>query len=104
MEWFRDVFNRDIRLTDERLEHIELDHPEMSGQIDKVAETLQTPEIVIRSRSDSEAELFYRHYSETPVGDKYMCVIVRGRSKDCFIITAYFTDTIKRGEALWRRR
>jgi len=26
-------------LTDERLEHIELDHPEMSGQIDKIADT-----------------------------------------------------------------
>lgn len=58
MKWFEDLFNRNIRLTDERLEHIELDHPEMSGQIDKIAETLQNPEIVIRSRSDSEAELF----------------------------------------------
>ena len=48
MKWFEDLFNRNIRLTDERLEHIELDHPEMSGQIDKIAETLQNPEIVIK--------------------------------------------------------
>jgi hypothetical protein len=39
MKWFEDIFNRNIRLTDERLEHIELDHPEMSGQIDKIADT-----------------------------------------------------------------
>jgi len=104
MKWFEDLFNRNIRLTDERLEHIELDHPEMSGQIDKIAETLQNPEIVIRSRSDSEVELFYRYYSETPVGDKYMCVIVKGRGEDLFIITAYFTDTMKRGETLWQKR
>jgi hypothetical protein len=29
-----------------------------------------------------------------------MCVIVKGRGKDLFIITAYFTDTMKRGETL----
>jgi hypothetical protein len=50
MKLFEDLFNRNIRLTDERLEHIELDHPEMSGQIDKIAETLQNPEIVIKIR------------------------------------------------------
>jgi hypothetical protein len=104
MKWFEDIFNRNIRFTDERLGHIELDHPEMSGQIDKIAETLQNPEIVIRSSSDSEVELFYRYYSETPVGDRYMCVIVKGRGKDLFIITAYFTDTVKRGETLWPNR
>ena len=58
MKWFEDVFNRNIRLTDERLEHIELDHPEMSGQIDKIGETLVAPDAVVRSRTDSEAVLF----------------------------------------------
>jgi len=70
MKWFEDIFNRNIRLTDERMEHIEFDHPEMYGQIDKIRETLQNPEIVVRSRSDLEAELFYRYYSETSVGNK----------------------------------
>jgi len=104
MKWFKDIFNRNIRLTDERLEHIEVDHPEMSGQIDNIAKTLQNPEIVIRSRSDSEVELFYRYSLGTPAGDKYMCVIVKGRSEDFFIITAYFTDTMKRGETLWPKQ
>ncbi len=104
MRWFENLFNRNIRLTDERLEHIELDHPDMSDQINKIAETLQNPDVVIRSRSNSEVELFYRYYSETPVGDKSMCVLVKGRGKDLFIITAYFTDTMKRGETLWQKR
>ncbi|MBM4306319.1 MAG: hypothetical protein FJ115_01200 [Deltaproteobacteria bacterium] len=104
MKWFEDIFNRNIRLTDERMEHIEFDHPEMYGQIDKIRETLQNPEIVVRSRSDLEAELFYRYYSETSVGNKYMCVIVKGGRQDPFIITAYFTDTMKRGETLWRKQ
>ena len=40
MKWFRDVHNRQIRLTDERQEHIEIDYPEMFEQIDKIEETL----------------------------------------------------------------
>lgn len=70
MKWFVDFYSRKIRLTDERLEHIELDHPEMSGQIDQIGETLANPDFVVRSRTDSEAELFYRHYSGPSVGGK----------------------------------
>jgi len=103
MKWFVDFYGRRIRFTDERLKHIELDHPEMSGQIDKIQEILANPEFVIRSRTDSEAELFYRYYSKTPVGKKYLCVIVKARDDDFFILTAYFTDTIKRGETLWAK-
>jgi len=40
MKWFKDIHNRRIRLTDERQEHIETDHPEMSGHIDKIQETI----------------------------------------------------------------
>jgi len=58
MIWFKDMNNRQIRLTDERLEHIETDHPEMSNQIAKMSETLQFPDIIIRSNTDFEVELF----------------------------------------------
>lgn len=44
MKWFKDVRGRQVRLTDERQEHIETDHPEMSGQIDKIQETLSNPD------------------------------------------------------------
>jgi hypothetical protein len=104
MKSFLDCNNRRIRLTDERLEHIELDHPELYHQLDKIRETVVNPDLVVESRTDSEAELFYKHYSETPVGQKYLCVIVRVKCEDSFILTAYFTDTIKKGEALWTRK
>jgi predicted AAA+ superfamily ATPase len=71
MKWFKDINNRRIRLTHERQEHIETDHPEMSGQIGKVQETLLNPDIIVRSRTDPGAELFYRHYNVTPVTEKY---------------------------------
>ena len=104
MKWFKDVQNRTIRLTEERQEHIEKDHPEMSGQIDKIKETLLNPDKIVKSRVDPSVELFYRHYDTTPVTEKYLCVVVKVLIEDAFIITAYFTDTIKRGDVLWQRK
>lgn len=103
MQWLRDVQHRLIRLTDERKKHIKSDHPEMAGQIVKIRDTLIISDIIIRSRTDSEAELFYRHYDITPVTEKYLCVVVKISIDDLFIITAYFTDTIKKGDILWRK-
>jgi len=48
MIWLKDINDRQIRLTNERLKHIETDHPEMSDQIAKISETLQFPDIIIR--------------------------------------------------------
>jgi len=104
MKRFRDIHNRQIRLTDERQEHIEADHPEMYGQIEKIQETLTKPDIVLRSKTDPDVELFYRHYDITPVTEKYLCVVVKILIGDVFIITTYFTDTIKRGDVLWERK
>lgn len=104
MKWFKDIHGRQIRLTDERLNHIEADHPEMSGQIDKIKETLSNPDAIIRSRTDPNAELFYKYYDITPVTKKYLCVIIKVITDDLFLITTYFTDTVKRGEILWERK
>ncbi|MBU4077338.1 MAG: hypothetical protein KKI06_11670 [Euryarchaeota archaeon] len=104
MKQFKDFHNRQIRLTIERQQHIETDHPEMSGQIGKIQETLISPDLIVKSRTDSEVELFYRHYDTTPVTEKYLCVVVKILVSDLFIITAYFTDTIKRGKILWEKK
>ncbi len=104
MKIFKDLYKRKIRLTDERRDHMETAHPEMFGQMDKIENTLSNPDIIVRSKTDPEVELFYKHYPITPVTDKYLCVVVKVLIEDLFIITAYFTDTIKRGEVLWEKR
>lgn len=104
MKWFKDIYNRRIRLTDERQEHIETDHPEMSGQIGKIQGTLLEPERIIRSKTDPKVELFYQHYDVTPITEKYLCVVVKMLVDDMFIITVYFTETIKEGKVLWERK
>jgi len=51
MQIFKDVHNRSIRPNEERGFHLETEHPEMTGQIDRIAETLANPDKVIRSRT-----------------------------------------------------
>ena len=76
----------------------------MSGQICKIQETLMKPDVIVKSRTDPDVELYYRHYDTTPVTEKYLCVVVKILVSDFFIITAYFTDTIKRGQILWEKK
>ncbi len=99
-----DVRGRLVRLTDERREHLETSHPEMSGQTPRIVETLQQPDRVVRSRTGEGIELFYRLYEESPVTTKYMCVVVKILSGDNFVVTAYYTDRVKAGEVLWTRK
>jgi hypothetical protein len=89
-----------IRLTDERLAHI-LEHPEMIGMESAVELTLAHPEQVVESLSDPEARLYYRFYSGTAVGDKFLCVVVKIIGEEAFVLTAYLTDRMKRGVLIW---
>ena len=82
---------------------MESNHPEMKGQIGLIGQTLASPDKVVRSRTDPLVELFYRFYQSTPVTKKYLCVIVKSIESDHFIITAYFTDSVKQGEVLWKK-
>jgi len=53
------------------------------------------------SRTDSSVDLYYRLYEETPVTTKYLCVVVKDPGANGFVLTAYYTDTIKKGEVRW---
>jgi hypothetical protein len=89
-----------VRLSEERLAHI-LDHPEMAGLDAAISETLKDPALVIQSISDEAARLYYRFYSGTRAGDKFLCVVVKVTVGDAFVLTAYLTDKPKRGTVLW---
>jgi hypothetical protein len=82
---------------------LESDHPEMAGQTARIAETLAAPDRLVRSRTDSTVELFSKWYAATPVTAKFLCVVVKALSDDPFMITAYHTDAVKRGEGLWEK-
>ena len=76
----------------------------MVGLIAKIEETLRMPERVVESLSDEQAQLYYRFFLGTKVGDKYFCVVVKFKNDDAFVLTAYLTDVIKKGRVIWPRR
>jgi hypothetical protein len=104
MQLFKDIHYRSIRLTEERRLHLETEHPEMTGQVPRIAETLASPDKIMRSRTDETVELFYKSYPSTSVTSKFLCIVVKVLPHDNFAITAYYTDTIKRGEILWEKQ
>ena len=71
---------------------------------DALSKRLARPERVIQSVSDLEAHLYYRFYIGTPVEDKYLCVVVKVKEEDAFVLTAYLTDTIKKGDVIWPKK
>lgn len=100
----QDIWKRSIRLTDERLNHLATDHPEMQDQISKIVETMGDPDRIIRSSTDPQVELFYKHYPSTPVTTKFLCVVLKVLSDDNFIITSFFTNTVKKGDVIWEKK
>jgi|JI91814CRNA_FD_contig_61_1941719_length_788_multi_2_in_0_out_0_2 hypothetical protein len=77
---------------------VTLKHSIMAGQEDVVKQVLQEPMEVRRSLSDPEVYLYYK--SDPPY---FVCVVARHLNGEGFIITAYRTDKIKRGEIVWTR-
>jgi len=73
----------------------------MVGLGEAVAETLRKPDVVIASPSAPLARLYYHFYHRTMVGGKHLCVVVKVRQDDAFVVTAYLTDRVKKGAVLW---
>ena len=75
-------------------------HPSMAGREEEVRVALERPEQIRQSRTDASVLLFYRN--ERP--HRWTCVVVkRIADDDAFVITAYPTDAIKEGVAIWTR-
>jgi hypothetical protein len=56
MQILRENFGRMIRLTDERFNHLESQHPEMANQLNNIADTIADPDRIIRSQNDAVME------------------------------------------------
>ncbi|MBI4257326.1 MAG: hypothetical protein HY619_00065 [Thaumarchaeota archaeon] len=51
----------------------------------------------------ADTRIYYGFFTETPVTAKYMAVVVKPLDGEGFILTAYLTDRVKRGNIVWRR-
>jgi len=102
MKVFTDYSARQVRLTNERLEHILL-HPEMKDMIDKIEETIVDPDFVIKSKSDESVNLYNKYYLTRYYGYKYLCVVVKENENDCFIVTSFIINKLPKGDMLWQK-
>lgn len=71
----------------------------MAGRENDVMKALGEPDEVRRSISNPDAFLFYR--AESP--SCWLCVVAKRLDGEGFVITAYPTDAIKRGELVWKK-
>ncbi len=47
--------------------------------------------------------MLYRFHESTPVGAKYLAVILKELNEEGFIVTCYFTDSIRRKKVIWKK-
>jgi hypothetical protein len=77
---------------------VSLKHPSLVGRHEEVERALREPDEVRRSRKNPAVMLFYRGRSP-----RWICAVARRLDGSGFLVTAYLTDSIKAGEALWTR-
>lgn len=96
------VFGHTIRVTARQWAHVTEAHGYMSGNMDKVLETLAEPSRVIKGQRGESLAL--RDYESTNITRKTAVVIYRDEP-DGFLITAFFTSKPKKiekkGKVLW---
>lgn len=94
-----DYEGRKIRLTEERWQNI-LSHPEMKDLSQLIPKTLSKPQIVRQSNTDETIYLYYCYQTQTIVGEKWLCVVVKILDNEAFIITPYLTNRLKKGKQI----
>lgn len=107
MAWFSCPYlGGDVEWTEERELHVAEQHPDLLPvHRDKVAQTLLDPDEVRRSARLGSARLFSRWYADVRDGKHVVVVVVSGRQDDArhWVITAYLSRRLSRGEVEWSR-
>jgi len=93
---------RRSRLPNTQRLHMAYFHPEVLVDEDKIELTVTEPELVAKGATE-DTIVCYRFFIDTPVSGKYLAVVVKLQDGEGFIVTAYFTDGVKRGNIIWRR-
>lgn len=96
------VLGNTIRITAKQWAHVTEAHDYMSGNMDKILETLSSPNRVIIGENGEHLAL--RQYDSTNITRKTSVVVYRDEENG-FMITAFFTskpDKIeKKGRVVW---
>lgn len=91
-----------IRLTDAQKRHIAFFHPEALVDENKLKATINSPDMVTEGGGPN-FRVLYKFHASTPVSEKYLAVVVKELNQEGFIVTGYFTDSVRRKKVLWKR-
>ncbi len=86
----RDISQRKIHLTKERWAHIQK-HPEMANCVEHIKEVLLKPTMITEGY-DVNVKFYYRYEKEEK---QYLFVSVKYLNGEGFVITSFYTDSIK---------
>jgi hypothetical protein len=86
-----------VRTSEAYWQRLVIKHPDLEEVEELVQLALSTPDEVRRSSRDAEVLLFYRVRRE----ERWVVAVARRLNEDGFLITAYQTDAVKEGEAVW---
>jgi hypothetical protein len=89
-----------VELTRDRWrEIVRFKHPALAGHEADVRDCVRDPDVIRASAKDPDVHLYYR-----PAPNGYLCTVVGGADpNNRFVITAYFTRSLKRGTDLWTK-
>ena len=92
-----------IRLSGERLKHIEGHHPETTNQEKEILETVNSPDCV--QKGDAGTLLAIKKYGKTPVSEnKYLVVAYKETSDtDGFVLTSYYQSDLRKRVTIWKK-
>ncbi len=86
-----------VRTSEAYWQRLVIKHPDLEEVEELVQLALSAPDEVRRSSRDAEVLLFYRVRRE----ERWVVAVARHLNEDGFLITAYQTDAIKEGDAVW---
>ena len=89
-----------IRLTEERLEHIARRHSEVIDE-HMILEVVNNPDLV--QQGDAGTLLAIKKFDKSPVTEnKHLAVVYRELQEDGFVLTAYYSSTLKQRTIKWK--
>jgi len=97
------ISGKEIRLTLKQWFHIVESHNYMAGNVEKILETVNKPDLNVKGYKEEFIAL--KFYSETNISSKW-CVVVYKENESGSIITSFFTskpDTIEKRGVIWKK-
>jgi hypothetical protein len=80
-------------------EIIRFKHPAVAGHEGAVRDCVRDPDVIRASAKDADVHIYYRAAEKGLI-----CVVVGGVDpEERFVVTAYFTKNLKKGQDLWTK-